>query len=189
MLVSQWREVGRFWRQRDTKLRYSGYPKGFRKSVIKTAIGIYREKLEKSRMEGGTPLYRDREWERDRRDRDKEEKQAKWYQSRNGDGIQNLAPLILDPTEGGAMRKEMDKVCELFKQAHGIGIKIMERGGRKASSDIRSDPMGSKLCKKTDCQICTAPGSKGGCLGISVGYRQICRECPYSRGNESESSI
>jgi hypothetical protein len=87
------------------------------------------------------------------------------------------------------MRKEMEKICDLFRKTHKIGIKIMERGGRKSLADIGSDPLGTKLCNKEDCTICRVPGSKGGCMGRGVGYRQICTECPYSRADQSQSAI
>jgi hypothetical protein len=157
--------------------------------VIVAAIGIYRGKVEESKTEEGTPLYRSREWQKERRDKAKEEKQKNWYQNRSSDGIRNLAPLILDPTEGGTMRKEMERVVALFKMAHKIGIKIMERGGRKSAADIRSDPLGTKLCNKENCTICRVPGSKGGCMGRGIGYRQICQECPYSKADQTKAAI
>jgi hypothetical protein len=52
----------------------------------------------------------------------------------------------------------------------------MERGGRKITSEVRSDPLGEKSCKRAKCTICK--GEKPGrCDTASAGYRQTCKEC------------
>jgi hypothetical protein len=83
------------------------------------------------------------------------------------------------------MKIEMQKICTLYKDTHGQGIKIMERGGRKGRQDIKSDPLGTKICEKGDCKICRAEGSKGGCRGQSQSYTQICQSCPHDTVEES----
>lgn len=157
----------------DLKLRYSGYKKKFRFEVIEAAYGIYNKKL--AQEEDGTrPLYRHREWNRANRELQKTVKRENWYK---GEGpTPNMAPLILDPTPSGKLVEEIKAICKEFDKTHNIGIKIMERGGRKMTAEVKSDPLGDKLCRREKCTICK--GNKPGkCDIASCGYRQTCVEC------------
>jgi hypothetical protein len=164
----------------DLKLRYSGYLYKFRETVIAAAIGVYGGKVQESEREGGTPLYRDSSWKRDQRRRDKEKKATSWYRGERA--VPNLAPLIVDPTEGGILKKDLGRICDLFRETHQIGVLIMERGGLKSSSDVRSNPLGTRLCKRQNCPICREEGSKGGCQGGGIGYQHECVTCKEETG-------
>jgi hypothetical protein len=164
----------------DLKMRYSGYTYRFREAVIAAALGIYKDKIKEDSKEGGRPLYRDAAWKKEERSKAKEQKTTSWYR---GEGkIPNLAPLIVDPTEGGILKKDLAKICSLFRETHSIGVLIMERGGQKSSGDIRSNPLGTKLCKRGNCPICREEGSKGGCQGGGVGYQHQCNTCLEETG-------
>jgi hypothetical protein len=175
--VERRRDIMEQW---DRKMRYSGYNMKFRTKTIETAINIYKDKLIEDAKDGGKPLYRGREWNRVERDRVKEAKTKDWY--RGTQPVPNLAPLILDPTSEGTMKTEMLKICTQFKETHKIGILIMERGGQKSASDIRSDPLGTKLCARPNCPICREEGSKGGCQGGGIGYQIECKLCKRDTG-------
>jgi hypothetical protein len=177
------RDIMEAW---DAKMRVSGYNERFRRQVIVAAVGIYRDKLSKAET-GEAPLYRGRLWQKERRDIEKDMKMSSWYKSK--DKVPNVAPLIINPTQSGVLKKEIDKICSMFKETHNMGVKVMERGGRKATSDMKSDPLGDKICKRPDCRICTSEGTKGGCRGQGMGYAQTCLSCPNGKGNESESAV
>jgi hypothetical protein len=174
------RDVMERW---DLKLRYSGYKYRFRELVITTALNIYKDKLLEDAKEGGKPLYRKREWRREERAREKETKARAWYKGQGE--VANLAPLILDPTEGNQMKQEMMKICSLFKETHKIGILVQERGGLRSTSDVKSNPLGSRLCARENCPICRAEGSKGGCQGGSIGYEHQCMDCDRETGTKT----
>jgi hypothetical protein len=164
----------------DLKLRYSGYSYKFREAVISAALGIYKCKLMEDSKEGGRPLYRNAEYKKEERRKEKEKKSVTWYRGKGE--VPNLAPLIVDPTEGGQLKKELARICNLFKETHNIGVLLMERGGQKSSSDIRSNPLGTKLCKRENCPICREENSKGGCQGGGVGYEHQCNTCLTETG-------
>jgi hypothetical protein len=124
---------------------------------------------------------------REERDKEKETKAANWYKGQGT--VPNLAPLILDPTEGGKMKEEMTKICELFRETHNIGILVQERGGTKSSMDVRSDPLGSRLCKRDNCPICRTEGSKGGCQGGNVGYQHQCQLCDDDKDDRGQGTL
>jgi hypothetical protein len=171
------KEIMESW---DLKLRYSGYLYKFRETVIAAAIGVYCGKVQESEREGGTPLYRDSNWKREQRRRDKEKKATSWYRGERA--VPNLAPLIVDPTEGGILKKDLARICDLFRETHQIGVLIMERGGLKSSSDVRSNPLGTRLCERQNCPICREEGSKGGCQGGGIGYQHECVTCKEETG-------
>jgi hypothetical protein len=95
----------------------------------------------------------------------------------------------MNPTKDGILKKEAEKICELFKETHQLGIKIMERAGRKSAADLTSNHKGLTLCARENCMICRVPGSKGGCRGQGMAYTQTCLACPNGKGREKESSV
>jgi hypothetical protein len=178
------RDIMECW---DRKLVYSGYKYGFRKLVISAALGVYKDKIDEDARDGGRPLYRTKEWKREEREREKERKKTEWYKGR--DKTPNVAPLILDPTEGSTMKKEMSLICDLFKQTHKIGVLVQERGGVRSSLDVRSDPLGTRLCQRDNCPICRSEGSKGGCQGGNVGYQQQCKLCDDIKDDRGQGTL
>jgi hypothetical protein len=177
------RDIMQTW---DHKMLVSGYSESFRRKVIRAAVDIYRDKLSRA-ADGGTPLYRSRSWQRSRRDTEKALKVVTWYKTK--DKITNIAPLIMNPTQDGYLKKEADRICQLFRDTHQLGIKVMERGGKKSSADVTSNHKGQKLCTRANCMICKVEGSKGGCRGQGMSYSNTCLSCPHGKGNESESAV
>jgi hypothetical protein len=119
-------------------------------------------------------LYRHREYLRRDREKKRTGTRETWY--RGSKENKDLAPLIIDPTPDGMMAKEMTQVIKLFKQTHGMGVKLMERGGRRLSSEVKSDPLGGKDCKRGECPICKGD-MPGNCDKAGIGYRQVCLDC------------
>jgi hypothetical protein len=174
------RRVMEMW---DSKMRISGYDARFRRTVVKAAVGIYRDKLKRAET-GQVPLYRSRSWHKEERDREKAMKISNWYKSEGP--VETMAPLILNPTADGQLRKDVDKIVGQFADTHMMKIKVMERGGRKSGADVCSDPFGDKICKRQNCMICTKEGTKGGCRGQGMGYVNTCLSCPHEKGQENE---
>jgi hypothetical protein len=157
----------------DLKMRYSGYLKKYRWNIIESAFAIYENKVKEDR-EGTRPLYRHREYRRAERERKKASSRESWYKGEETNP--NMAPLIVDPTPGGTMYNEMLKVCEDFKATHKIGIRVVQRGGSKLTSHIKSNPLGSAGCLRDSCSICRGE-RKGKCDKPGIGYRQTCENC------------
>jgi hypothetical protein len=87
------------------------------------------------------------------------------------------------------MKEEMFKICELFRETHKIGVLLQERGGLKSTMDIRSNPLGSKLCARDNCPICRVEGSKGGCQGGNIGYQHQCMHCDRDTGTPGTGTV
>jgi hypothetical protein len=157
----------------DVKMRFSGYNKKFRWNVLDSAYSIYEGKL-KDAEDDVRPLYRRREYKREERERKKMNGRETWY--RGSESAPNLAPLIVDPTPGGKMFAEMQKVIKDFSNTHGMGVKLVERGGRKLATTVKSNPLGSAECGREKCSIC-AGEKPGKCSKPGAGYRQTCISC------------
>jgi hypothetical protein len=82
----------------------------------------------------------------------------------------------VDPTPDGVMAKEMAQVIKQFKETHKMGIKLMERGGKRLSSETKSDALGEKTCRREECSKCRVQ-KPGKCDKAGIGYSQTCLDC------------
>ena len=173
-----WKERSNILTEWSATLRRSGYSAMYRREVVRAAVSIHEKILEDDNNEV-RPMYRERKWQREEREREKEMRKENWYRARNpasGNGTTEKyeAPLIIDPTINGDLKAEMDKICETFNTSHGMNVKVYERGGRRVSSLVKRDPVGSEHCGRKEC-ICLVGGKL--CGPLSVGYRYVCLGC------------
>ena len=56
------------------------------------------------------------------------------------------APLIVCPLAGRSISKKIKSVCMKFKAAHGIDVKVYERGWLKIGNIAKSDPLSPSSC-------------------------------------------
>jgi hypothetical protein len=121
-------------------------------------------------------MYRGREYMARERRLKNEKKGINWYNGRETREKFYIAPLIVDPTPSGQLKTEIEKICQEEGAGGGMCIKLVERGGEKLKSVCKSNPTGSKECKRQNCEICK--GDKPGRCGTAgIGYRCICKEC------------
>jgi hypothetical protein len=157
------------------KMRRSGYPGKYRQKVLLAAEGIMKQKI-KDDKEGRVPLYRGREYDAAGRRLRKEKKSINWYNGKDTRDKYYMAPLIIDPTPDGLLKKELEKICREQGEEGGMWIKVIERGGDKLKNICKSNPSGSKECGRASCGICR--GDKPGrCSTKGAGYRCCCLEC------------
>jgi hypothetical protein len=114
-------------------------------------------------------------------------KVSNWFKTEGP--VETLAPLIINPTDDGKIMKEIDTICEQFKTTHGMAIKVMEREGRKYSADIKSDPLGNKVCDRPNSMICVHDKTKGGYRGQGMAYSNTCLSCPHGKWQEREIGV
>ena len=158
-------------------MKRSGYKEGYRFQMIKAAVQIYEKKMEDIRS-GLIPMYRHADWEREERDKAKDDKKEHWFRSKNRvDGVTIYeAPLILDPTFDGAMKNEIANICKRFSVDSNLKVLVTERGGLKVSRDVRPDPLWDSGCGRLECECCES-GDKGKCEKRSTGYEYNCQTC------------
>jgi hypothetical protein len=121
-------------------------------------------------------LYRGRQYKAKERKLAAEKKRINWVNKTRRTDRYYSAPLILDPTPGGEMKREIAKICQEEGERGGMWVKVMERGGTKLKTVCKSNPLSTPGCKRENCGICT--GEKPGrCDSASAGYRCVCKEC------------
>ena len=119
--------------------------------------------------------------------------------SKNGKTPGEIArpPLIISPLAGNSLTLLMKEVCRKF-------AKVLMRGGKKMSREIKSNPLRVGGCDRNVCMVCMTRG-RGDCSRSGAGYRILCVECqklklvttyegetarnPYSRGLEHQKSL
>ena len=154
------------------KLRRSGYPPTVRHQVIKESIFKY-ERMCVDERDGGRPIHRARDWQRDERRLAKEKKLAgSWHK---GGGLKVSAPLIMDPV-AGYLEKVVKAACRDFERTTDIRVMVKMRAGNSVRTDAKSEPLRVKDCGREEC-LCCSTENPGGCETNSCSYRIICVGC------------
>ena len=86
------------------RMKLAEYKEGYRKSILKGAMKIYKEKIEADRQ-GVRPMFRHKEWKRDERDKERVDKRKKRARKRG-----HTAPIYFPATPGGELAKVMKKL-------------------------------------------------------------------------------
>ena len=146
-----------------SRMQHSGYDQKERIEVYRAAKRKYSDML-KNDSEGVTPLYREKNWKRIERIKEKEVKRKSWY--RNGKEKAE-AVFFVRSTPGGHLAEECKKV---FKKAN-LKVKVIEKTGSSVKKNlVKSNPFKKTGCEK-GCVICR----KGvDCKARGVHYRISC---------------
>ena len=177
-----------------SKLKKSGYPEKYRLQILKSAKEAYKRIL-KEDLEGTKPLYRNRNWNREEREKEKTSKKKNWYKKDNCT-IQYNTVLFVETTPGGELARQLRlRETELNKN-NDWRIKIVEKSGRKLENILqKNNPFPEEFCKGK-CFPCTSSKSsnmsmKSNCKKNNIGYKIPCITCKnrgITRVYEGESS-
>ena len=150
------------------KLQYSGYTQPFRHNVVKSAKKAFQAIEEKERL-GIRPINRPKEWRRQERDEEKQQKKRAWYKEAGFDSV-----LFIPSTPQGKLKKMYQK--EIMKS--GFRIKVVEKTGATIKSQLQvSNPFKPKRCGRAECFVCSSGGA-GNCYTEGITYRINCEsEC------------
>ena len=148
-----------------SRMQYSGYNAEERINIYRAAKKKYIEMLRKD-TEGITPLYREKNWNRIERIREKEIKKRSWYKKGKEEAE---AVFYVKATPNSKLAEECKKE---FKKAN-LKVKVIEKTGRSIKSNIvKSNPFKKIGCAKK-CPVC----EKGiDCKARGVHYRIRCGE-------------
>ena len=146
------------------KMQFSGYEQRFRYEVTKSAIKAYQSMME-DEEKGIRPIQRPKDWNREARMEQKEQKKKDWYKVGGFDSV-----LFVPTTPNGKLRKMYNHEI----QQSGLRVKVIERTGRTLKSELqRSNPFKTGNCGRTDCFVCTTT-EKGNCETEGINYRLLC---------------
>jgi hypothetical protein len=159
----------------------------------------------KADQAGEKPLYRDKNWEKEKRNEQKESNRLNWYKtsrtkpagsgSNASNDIEYKTVLFVPVTKGGRLAKELRKREDEVNKYSKMRIKIVEDGGVQLKNFlVDKDPFPKLKCAKKKCFVCNSEESdsmKFSCNSNNVGYRLECDTC-IARGKirvyEGESS-
>ena len=88
------------------KLKNSGYSVKYRTDILDSALKAF-EKIVKDDQEGVKPMFRNREWNKEERSRDKIDKRVNWYKNSGKNEIEYKTVLFVPVTRGGKLVKEL----------------------------------------------------------------------------------
>ena len=103
------------------KMTRSGYPSSWRTEAVKSAIKMHEDMIE-DEQSGKRPLFRPKEFKAEERRLEKPKKQHEWHKWGKEDGMLAGAPLIICPSDGGAISRKMKEICKMFKDEHKIDV-------------------------------------------------------------------
>jgi hypothetical protein len=147
------------------KMQYSGYNKAFRFHVVKSALNAYQKIREKNEL-GIRPINRPKQWRKEDRRKEKEQKKKNWY--RNG-GFDSVLFIPKTPDE------KLKKMHENEIQKSGMRIKVVERTGETLKSQLQmSNPFKQRQCERTECFLCTT-SNIGNCNTEGITYNIECQ--------------
>ena len=98
------------------RLKISGYSERFRETVMRSALSAW-DKLLEADQSGEQPLYRERTWCRDKRNKQKEAKKKHWF--RNLGGQTNDFTVFCPMSPGGKLAARWKKTLEQIRVSSG----------------------------------------------------------------------
>ena len=166
------------------KMKNSGYSTDYRAQILKSAMNAFDKMLEEDRN-GTKPLYRNREWNRENRINDKENKRINWYKNCKDKETEKTYTSILfvPPTPGSGLLKEIKNREEELNRNKKERIKIVEKGGLKMEKILTSkNPFKEEKCQEKWCRLCKGDFGefKIACNTNNTGYRWVCKTCEKS---------
>ena len=161
------------------RMQFSGYSKGFRNEIVKSAISAY-QKIKRQVRKGKRPLYRTKEWRKKERTKEKRKKKNMWYKRNKGKQQREneyKSVLFVQPTRKSALKRKYE---EIIKKSE-CSIRVVERAGKSICQKLqKSYPFTREKCDNNDCFVCISDG-KGNCKRENVNYEIECTRpgCGY----------
>ena len=171
------------------RMQYSGYCMEERIKVYRAAKNRYDQMVKKD-IEGTEPLYRNKEWNRNERVKEKERKKRTWFMKDGSEAV-----FFVDATPNSTLA---EKCREEFRKA-GLKVKVIEKSGRSVKKNlVKSNPFKSKGCHRAGCEVCALGDSidckarevhyKISCAGTNVNNGKRCEDEAEDEGYEGETS-
>ena len=151
----------------SNSMRRSGYSEEFRLDVIRSGICSF-ERICQTSDEGGTPLFRPREYQSEERKRKKLMTKSSWYRPHNAVGFYPVTP-------GGELAETIRNIVDEEAGRLGLRIKIAETGGPSMKAKLTSTDLSG--CPVPACPLCER--GEGGASHTRSGalYKGTCKLC------------
>ena len=170
-------------------MKNSGYKAEYRRQILNSSDKAFTQMVKDDQM-GVKPLFRDKNWNKESRKKEKETKRKNWYKEKRNylgkNKVEYTSVLIVPVTKGGTLVKELQEREEEVNKYSNERVKMIEDAGLRLK-DILVDknPFPNSKCeKKKKCFICDSnqkEDPKIPCNSDNVGYRLECDTC-FSKG-------
>ena len=166
------------------KLKNSGYDQKFRKEILNSALQAF-DKMKADDESGAKPMYRNRQWNFEERQRTKLNRKQNWWNNKNSK-LQYTSVLFVTPTPGGELANELRRREAELNKHSGERIKVVEKGGLKVKDILcAKNPFQRPKCMEKICPLCTdskyvevnQDKKQPPCNSNNVGYRWSCVTC------------
>ena len=156
------------------QMKISGYPEGYRRSVISGAVQRYQEMV-KTEQEGGTPLFRSRKVILNKKESKKGRCSASWFLQ--GDVRQIV---MLPATPGSKLVQEVRKEIGNIRGPDKGVTKVIERGGKPVTAGlIKKNPFPRDRCDFDEPRCIVGAG----CSTVGACYEINCKLCEGESGD------
>ena len=176
----QWEETNKHLTYFMARMQASGYNQKLRFEILQSALKAYQVIVEKD-QEGEQPMYRMKEWQKNRRRKEKEKKGREWYTKGGTESV-----LFVPATPNS----QLQKLFQREVNQSDINIKVIEQSGTKLINILkRNNPFKPDKCNEDDCLVCRT-SVNGNCRTTGVTYEILCRdpECPYKYTGQTSSN-
>ena len=165
------------------KLKNSGYFQKFRTEILDSTLKAF-EKMVDEDIKGIKPMYRDRDWNFEERQKSKMDKKKNWWNSKNAK-ISYTSVVFVTPTPGEILVKQLSQRERELNKNSKERVKFVERGGMKIGDILGTKkPLKTPKCVQKQCPMCTNStyilsnsDGKIPCNTNNVGYRWRCWTC------------
>ena len=159
------------------RMKNSGWPEDTRRKIVKKGLTGWFKVVERY-LNGEIPLYRHFNYNREKRDKEKDDKRTNWHKSKkepkkeDADKLEGV--IIIDATPDEEVKKIVEKALEGSKLTK---IRVVERPGPKHKDALMATNKTERVrCEKPDCLICKT--EKGGdCRKKEIVYQLKCKTC------------
>ena len=162
------------------RMKLSGYNAKYRHNIIKSSITGWKRQQEQDRN-GTRPMYREKSWQKLKRRKEKEIKEAHWFKK---DKITKYDfPIFCPCTPNSELLHRWRKVADDVRQESKemVRPKIVEQSGTSLRSVLCKTSPKETNCSDPECYVCTCDGNRGlECRKTSrggIGYEIQCMEC------------
>ena len=167
-----WQVTAAHASEMNRRIQNAGYSYQFRKQITESALNTYKNIIEKDRT-GECPLYRNKTWQKQERDKKKQQNKSTWYK-RNSN---NKSIIFVPATPKSKLQKEYKKIIN----KHKLGIKVVEKSGTQIKHIIqKSDPFKNNKYPDKECFTCMTNNNnkQTNCRKEGVTYKITCNKCP-----------
>ena len=156
----------------------SGYNSYDRHQIIQSGYKNYEKLLSKAEK-GLRPFYRNHNFEKIARKREKSKKKNSWFNKKGKVGADKFSSVFFVPSTPGSELLRMLKETESkFQISPTSRVKFVETSGRKYIDQLQvKDPWSENCNPPQNCFVCKNATKQTNCKVANVGYSVVCETC------------